>query len=300
MGKPKKKTKEKNKEDISDSESDNDSYGTLSACSGEEEAGERRQTRGSKSAVRSGVKPVHSKKGHNAPVTLESKPAIELQEQIKDVICSKPILDRLVSLIADAILDKVSQDVYAAVNHDLENKQKEICSLQKRIQKLEKELASMAVDQEEQAQYSRRNCLVIYGIAEVSGENTDEVAMNFFKSKLDVDVSSKDIDRSHRLTSKKRSTDESGRHHEPSTPRALIVKFARYNVKQMVYSEKKKLKNSNIYIREHLTVKRQQLMRETLNCPSVAKAWTNDGRIRALTKGHQVVSVRTLSDLERL
>ena len=206
-------------------------------------------------------------------------------------------------------MDKVSQDVYAAISHDLEDKQKEISVLQKRILKLKKELACIADEQEEQAQYSRRNCVVIYGVEEKAGENTDEVAMELFKSKLDVEVKHVDIDRSHRLTSK-----------QSNAPRPLIVKFARHNVKQRVYAAKKKLKPKSstptstptsssakstrhepqIFIREHLTVKRQKLIRETLNCPSVMKAWTIDGRIRALAMKNDVISVRTVQDLQKL
>ena len=66
------------------------------------------------------------------------------------MICSKPILDRLVALIADAIMDKVSQHVYAAINHDLETKNKEVEALQKKLQSLENDLTHVKEAHEEQ------------------------------------------------------------------------------------------------------------------------------------------------------
>ena len=35
-----------------------------------------------------------------------------------------------------------------------------------------------------QEQYSRRNCLLIHGIAETQDENTDQIVMNLVKDKL--------------------------------------------------------------------------------------------------------------------
>lgn len=293
-----KKELEQNRKEKS-GESDRNIYGSLATGDGGEAGVVNGQTTLQKSAARPSMSSTSSEEqdnSSNAAIKLNSQPAIQLQEQIKDVICSKPILDRLVALIADAIMEKVSQDVYASINHDLEVKNKEVRSLENKIQKLERQFVAMENAQEEQAQYSRRNCLLIYGVAEQNGEVTDEVALQLLNSKLEVDVKATDIDRSHRLFAKKRTSDDEAR----PQPRPLIIKFARYNVRQRVYAAKTKLKKTQIFIREHLTAARQQIMRETLKCPSIAKAWTIDGKIRALTKDNAVVSVRTLNDLDRL
>ena len=105
--------------------------------------------------------------------------------------------------------------------------------------------------------------------------------MELIKSKLDVDVTEKDLDRSHRATAKKPS----------DGPWPIIVKFARHNVRQKVYAVRTKLKGTQIFIREDLTVKKQKLMRETLKHESIAKAWSTDGRIRALTRKNKVVTI---------
>ena len=64
-------------------------------------------------------------------------------------------------------------------------------SLSTKVEKLEKL-------QDQQEQYSRRNCLLIHGIAEEKEEITDEVIINTLK-KLDLNIKLRDIDRMHRI-----------------------------------------------------------------------------------------------------
>jgi len=70
-------------------------------------------------------------------------------------------------------------------------------------------------------QYSHRNCLVIHGIKEDNYKSTDELALNFFKEQLNVNLNQSEIDRSHRLPS-------------IADPKPIIVKLTRYNTKQML------------------------------------------------------------------
>jgi len=51
-------------------------------------------------------------------------------------------------------------------------------------------------------QCSRRNCLVIHGTKEDNYKSTDELALNFFKEQLNIDLNQFEIDRSHRLPSR--------------------------------------------------------------------------------------------------
>ena len=48
-----------------------------------------------------------------------------------------------------------------------------------------------------QEQYSRRNCLLIHGITEGNQENTDALALEIFKEKLDIELTQRDLDRTH-------------------------------------------------------------------------------------------------------
>ena len=233
---------------------------------------------------------------NNESIKFDESQTMQLKEQIKEVICAEPILAKLVDLLAAALMDRVSQSVYAAINLDLEKKQREMKELEKKVRQLEKKLIESESYQEEQEQYTRRNCLRIYGVPEERDEISDDVVLDLFNSKLDLGFSVRegDLDRTHRIQPKK---PPSGRSDQP---RPLIVKFARYNVRQKVYAARMKLKKTRIYIREDLTSSRQELIRDVLNCESIKKAWTNDGRIRALTRDNKIVNVRHRADLEKI
>ena len=68
----------------------------------------------------------------------------------------------------------------------------EVDSLSTKIEKLEKL-------QDQQEQYSRRNCLLVHGIAEEKEEMTDEVIINSLNEKLDLGIKLRDIDITHRI-----------------------------------------------------------------------------------------------------
>ena len=59
--------------------------------------------------------------------------------------------------------------------------------------------------QEEQEQYSRRNCLRIYGMPETKDENSDDVVLQLVNSKLNLgfQVRESDLDRTHRIQPRK-------------------------------------------------------------------------------------------------
>ena len=52
--------------------------------------------------------------------------------------------------------------------------------------------------QDQQEQYSRRNCLSAHGIAEEKEEITNEVIINTLNEKLDLEIKLQDIQRTHR------------------------------------------------------------------------------------------------------
>ena len=84
-------------------------------------------------------------------------------------------------------------------------------------------------------QYTRRTNVRIYGVAEQPEENTDNLAVDFFKSELNVDVALNDINRSHRVGKK------SG-----AKPRPIIVRFTKHNTKVAFMSRRRVLKRPSI------------------------------------------------------
>ena len=93
--------------------------------------------------------------------------------------------------------------------------------------------ASMKIEDlemQKQEQYSRRNSILVHGLKEEMMERTDDRVLKLFKDKLNEDVLSADLDRTHRIGKKSDSS---------SKPRPVIVKFARYNIREKVFKSKK-------------------------------------------------------------
>ena len=108
---------------------------------------------------------------------------------------------------------------------------------QELIDELQNDLEMKSMSLEDMMQYSRRNCLVITGIEEAKGENTDEIVKDFAKNKLDVIGKDTDIDRTHRLGK-----------HRIGKYRPIIAKFTNYRARHKVIKERRKLKGQNFGI----------------------------------------------------
>lgn len=95
--------------------------------------------------------------------------------------------------------------------------------------------------------YTRGTNVCIYGAAEQPEENSDNLAVDFFKSELNVDVASNDISRSYLVGKKSRAK-----------PGPIIVRFTKPNTKDVVMSRRRVLKECKcpFNLQEDLTVNR--------------------------------------------
>ena len=133
------------------------------------------------------------------------------------------------------------------------------------------EIAILEKQIDRQEQYLRRNCILLHGIPECNGEVTDDVAVKTICENInDNIVTVDDIDRSHRIGK-----------YEPmkKNSRPVIVKFARYNVRDRAFSNKRKLKGKQISISESLTKLRLMKLKEARDQYTFANVWTQDGKI---------------------
>ena len=83
---------------------------------------------------------------------------------------------------------------------------------------------------------------MIRGIEEGNDEVTDDIVVNMLRDKLELEISKKDIDRSHSIGKP-----------SPRKKRPIIVKFVWYNDRHKPHSNKKRSKDSRISITESLT-----------------------------------------------
>ena len=163
----------------------------------------------------------------------------------------------------------------------------------------------------EAEQYSRRNCVRLFGVHETKGENTDDVMIRVAKDKLGVELRVEDIDRSHRTgavgkengninsehgsqstsrvptsTTTSSSTSQSwssvvagSQNTRTSRPRPIIIKFASYRARQSVLRARRRLKGSGITLAEDLTKENYDILRKARSSPRATSAWSQDGRI---------------------
>ena len=159
--------------------------------------------------------------------------------------------------------------------HDLEcTNDKQKSSLDSHNKKLEShgnKIAALERNEDQMQQYSRRNCIRVFGIPEEQVENTDDKICRLVREKLGVSIKKEDIDRSHRVG--KKST---------TKPRGIIVKLVSYRTRQEIIYCRKKLKDTGLSIHEELTKKNQTLVQDARKHTKTRNAWSKDGRIIAL------------------
>ena len=250
--------------------------------------------------------------GHSAGHSAVEEECVS--SELKDVICkeitkvllSGPVIDQIVDSVYETVCkrleEKISQNVHDGLLLELESKKREVRDVKDKMVKLEQCLDREKTAIESLEQYTRRNSLRIYGIPESQNENTDKIALNFFKDKLDLDLMPTELDRSHRVTPRPRPDNGQSRGSE-NRPRAVIVKFVRYNMRMLVYQAKSKLRGSKIYIKEDLTSSRQEIVGACVNKikeKRVKRVWTQDGRVLVLSTNDKVIPIRDLRHVESL
>ena len=151
-------------------------------------------------------------------------------------------------------------------------------------------------------QYSRRNTVRIRGIPEALNENTDGLVKDMAARKLDVQLSTHDVVRSHQTHNyvprrflfgvlppdPMRSYDIVRSHRigrknpEKETPRDIIVRFTTHNTKVDVMRNARKLKGTQLFVNEDLTKVRSTIAWEARTLKrqnKVADTWTRDGTV---------------------
>lgn len=166
-------------------------------------------------------------------------------------------------------LTKSINEKFEELEQDKKEKEIKIKNLEEQVSTMSSRIETLEKSFDSQEQYSRRNCLLVHGIEEKEGESTDKIIIDTVADKMNLAITSEDLDRSHRIGKKK----------EGKKSRPIIVKFSRYNVRQKVFSNKKLLKGSDISITESLTATRMAKLKEARDKKGFKSVWTFDGKI---------------------
>lgn len=170
----------------------------------------------------------------------------------------------------------------------------------KQISDLKQQLAVMETKTDDLEQYSRRNSVRVDGIPENQNEDPMEVALELINSHMKIEnISIGDIDRVHRVGRREMNN------HSSSKPRAVLIKFATYRARNLVYKtraalKQNKFKNSSIFLNEDLTqckatllYKARQLKKKNI----IADCWSYDGRILIKNSHGIIKTIKEEKDL---
>ena len=149
---------------------------------------------------------------------------------------------------------------------DRKLKEEMIKSLRGQISVLHDDLKKMEAQVDQQAQYSRRNCLLYHGIKEENGEDTGSIIINTVKEEMDIEILPNDLDRSHCIGNPKLNKKE----------RPIIVKFVKYNLRHIIFKKKKLLKGKGVSITESFTKDRMAKLNEAREIYGFKNLWTSD------------------------
>ena len=187
----------------------------------------------------------------------------------------------------------------------LKSKTEIISTLQTHRKRDSQDISKLKRDVNDAEQYSRRNCVRVYGISENSKEDTDQVMIDLASNKLDIKLERHEIDRSHRVGSPRSSAAGA---EKPPSPRPIIVKFTTYRTRDLILKRRRKLKGTRIGIEEDLTSINRTLLKKTKekvkNNDKLSAAWSSDGKVIVLVNATNGATVRkriwSTSELDKL
>ena len=169
--------------------------------------------------------------------------------------------------LADSV--KFMTSKFDELEKDRKEQEKIINNLKGEVSYLSEKLVKLEESIDAQQQYPRRNCLLLHGIEETKGEDTDDLVLEVLNDDMGLNISKTALDRSHRIGNPKTK----------KKSRPIIVKFGRYYDRRDVFMNKKCLKGKGKSITESLTAFRMQKLKNARDEHGFFNVWTVDGKI---------------------
>ena len=206
---------------------------------------------------------------------------------------------QLLSQEIDKLVEEKVKIKTAELSKSVESLQSDNQKLKDSISKLEAKLTTKMDDLE---QYSRRSCVRIAGIPESTNENTDETVLELTE-RLNIDISPRDIDRSHRVGPQPTEATSIADGAQPTRPREIIVKLKSYQARLRLLQARKTLRDNKekVYINEDLTKTRKSLAfecRKLRRERKILRTWVYDGNIFVTERGGTKLKVTQDSELD--
>ena len=129
--------------------------------------------------------------------------------------------------LADSV--KFMTSKFDELEKDRKEQEKIINNLKGEVSYLSEKLGKLEESIDAQQQYSRRNCLLLHGIEETKGEDTENTVLEVLNNDMGLNISKTALDLSHRIGNPKMK----------KKSRPIIIKFVRYYDRRDVFMNKK-------------------------------------------------------------
>ena len=224
----------------------------------------------------------------------DAKKLRALSEDIDDAPHWVPLIFKSLDVLHDKMdgfvafkedIEKRMTDVEKSVNFlsdGFDTQKADIAVMKDAMKKLQEENTALKSSQiqlfkkvDSNEQHSRNECLLLHGVAEASGETSDQAVGKFLSiaaEKLGVQLEPRDVKRGHRLG--KPRTDA-------KKPRAIIVRFSHPAARRAVFLNKKKMKGTKMTFTENLTDYRLNKLNEARDTHGPRNVWSIEGRLYA-------------------
>lgn len=144
-------------------------------------------------------------------------------------------------------------------------------------------------------QYGRRNNIRIRGLSLDEGVSCRTAVKNFVGTKLQTEITEEDIEIAHILPSQPSDTTAATSRRDGPPP--IIVKFRSREVRDAVLKKRRALKGTRYTVVEDLTALNSKTLTRVSRDPNVASAWTWNGKVIALLKTGDKITVRPFQSL---
>lgn len=149
------------------------------------------------------------------------------------------------------------------------------------------ELLVQGLDRQETA--SRRKVLLFHGIEESAELAVGDVILRLLSNQFKLsDVTPEQLAACHRLGT------------NTSKPRPVLVRFANYSLRNLVWNSKTSLKNTGITVSEFLTKSRHDVFTAARRHFGMRHCWTSEGKIVILLPESKRRRIETMSELKPL
>ncbi|CAH0715566.1 unnamed protein product, partial [Brenthis ino] len=157
------------------------------------------------------------------------------------------------------------------------------------LEGLQKQLDVLSRKQDEFEMRSRKKILLIHGVQESKNEKMSQVVTKIISENLDIPLKEDDISHCHRLG-----------HSRSDKPRAVLVKFKDFSLRNKIWYSKSGLKNSGITLSEFLTKERHSTFVAARQRLGVSKCWTKDGYVVVVGADGSQSRILTVGELNAI